>query len=169
MIAGASEALQELRPTALYRAVDAAGNLLYVGISCDPSARFALHSHEKFWWPDVASIAIDWLSSRPAALIAEQRAITNEHPRYNRARPRHDPERIGRRSLRRLVRQQARASRTTSAEIASRLDHMSADDVWAVLYGLRLPGRDRLVTTAVALGLTYEQVTETITLGLERW
>jgi len=37
------------RPTALYRLTDAAGRLLYVGITTDPAARFKKHEGTAPW------------------------------------------------------------------------------------------------------------------------
>jgi predicted GIY-YIG superfamily endonuclease len=69
--------------TALYRFYDAAGRLLYVGVTGDPADRWARHAAEKPWWPDVARHAVQWLPSREAALSAEAAAITVEAPLHN--------------------------------------------------------------------------------------
>ncbi|MEU8834849.1 GIY-YIG nuclease family protein [Streptomyces sp900116325] len=73
------------RRTALYRLTDAAGQLLYVGITGDPDMRFKAHETTSPWWPLVAERAVDWHSTRPAAEDAETTAIKNEAPLYNRA------------------------------------------------------------------------------------
>lgn len=41
---------------ALYRFYDAAGALLYVGITIDPGSRWRSHAHDKPWWQQVAQI-----------------------------------------------------------------------------------------------------------------
>lgn len=69
--------------TALYRFYDAADRLLYVGITSDPADRWARHAAEKPWWPEVARHAVEWLSSRDAALAAEAAAIVAEEPLHN--------------------------------------------------------------------------------------
>jgi hypothetical protein len=73
------------RPTALYRLTDAAGRLLYVGVTTDPEERFRKHESLSPWWPLVAARAVDWQTNRPAALAAEATAIRDEAPLYNRA------------------------------------------------------------------------------------
>lgn len=73
-------------PGALYRFFDAEGILLYVGITNSPSRRFSEHCH-KPWWGEVEDIEVDWFTCRWEAEDAEQCAIWQEHPRYNRANP----------------------------------------------------------------------------------
>lgn len=75
--------------TALYRLYGESGDLLYVGISGNPEARFAQHRADKAWWPDVAVKAVEWYGSRVAAESAEEAAIKARIPRHNRA---HSPE-----------------------------------------------------------------------------
>ncbi|WTW93481.1 GIY-YIG nuclease family protein [Streptomycetaceae bacterium NBC_01309] len=80
------------RRTAVYRLFDAAGVLLYVGISVDPQKRFKNHKHgngrnkPKEWWPDVVTADLEWFDSRPQAETAESFAIVTEHPRHNTAK-----------------------------------------------------------------------------------
>lgn len=69
--------------TALYRFYDAAGQLLYVGITGDAKARWRQHAKEKEWWPQVAHKRIAWFSSRDEAAVAERLAIVAEAPRFN--------------------------------------------------------------------------------------
>lgn len=68
---------------ALYRFYDAAGALLYVGITLNPGTRLRDHSHDKPWWYDVARIELARYDSRTQVLEAERRAIATERPRYN--------------------------------------------------------------------------------------
>jgi hypothetical protein len=70
-------------PTALYRLSDAAGELLYMGISDDPLRRWGEHAGDRQWWPSVANLSLEWFGSRPAALKAEALAIRAEEPKYN--------------------------------------------------------------------------------------
>lgn len=73
--------------TALYRHFDADMNLLYVGISLSPLARLAGHSNRSSWFSKIWGITIERFGSRRAALYAEARAIADERPLHNRARP----------------------------------------------------------------------------------
>lgn len=68
--------------TGLYRLIGADGQLLYVGISCDPETRMKAH-HGRAWWSQVESNRIEWHETRVAALVAERIAIREERPRYN--------------------------------------------------------------------------------------
>lgn len=71
------------KPTALYRAHDAHGNLLYIGITTGIGSRLLDHAH-KTWGPRIASITLQWLDSEAGARQAETAAIRAEHPQYNR-------------------------------------------------------------------------------------
>lgn len=68
---------------ALYRFYDRAGELLYVGITRDPGARWSRHAADKPWWHQVQRIAIEPMPDRAIALAAERDAIKAENPRYN--------------------------------------------------------------------------------------
>lgn len=72
-----------LERTALYRLYDAAGALLYVGITNDPGKRFSEHQRLSPWWSLVARRTISWCPHRSAALAAERGAIQNESPVWN--------------------------------------------------------------------------------------
>lgn len=79
----------ENEPTQLYRQFDAAGVLLYVGISANALHRQSQHAG-KPWARDVVRVEIENHPSRRAAFKAETLAIRAEKPRYNRtgvARP----------------------------------------------------------------------------------
>jgi predicted GIY-YIG superfamily endonuclease/antitoxin (DNA-binding transcriptional repressor) of toxin-antitoxin stability system len=98
--------------TALYRLYDAAGTLLYIGISHQPDVRFEQHAKLKDWWPRVARREVEWFDDRPSAAAAEAAAIRRE-----------DPERNGTYSLRRkrrTVRDEVTAdgTREVSASLA---------------------------------------------------
>lgn len=68
----------------LYRFSDAAGQLLYIGISINAAARAAQHKHDKNWWPDVATMTIETHDvDRQAIEAIERDAIKRERPRYN--------------------------------------------------------------------------------------
>jgi len=71
------------KPHVLYRAFNAQGQLLYVGITMNPGSRFAQHSDEKPWWTDVADIRVEQFASRDEVLTAEREAIKSEQPLHN--------------------------------------------------------------------------------------
>jgi hypothetical protein len=68
---------------ALYRFFDNAGELLYVGITMNPAARWKQHSKDKDWWTEVANITVEPHPGREAVLEAERLAILTEKPLYN--------------------------------------------------------------------------------------
>lgn len=70
-------------PTSLYRFYDAAGTLLYVGISNNPARRWKQHADTKPWWSDVDRKTVEWLASRAEAEAAEAEAIKAEKPLHN--------------------------------------------------------------------------------------
>lgn len=67
---------------ALYRFYDAAGDLLYVGITLNPDERWKKH-RKKPWWHTVASIRLETYLDRESVLAAEREAIITEHPVHN--------------------------------------------------------------------------------------
>jgi predicted GIY-YIG superfamily endonuclease len=71
------------KPHVLYRAFNAQGQLLYVGITMNPGNRFAQHSDEKPWWTDVANIRVEQFASRNEVLTAEREVIKSERPLHN--------------------------------------------------------------------------------------
>ena len=66
----------------VYRFMDAAGRLLYVGCSGNLGQRLASHGG-KPWFPEVATIAVEHYATRTAALWAEAHAIATESPVHN--------------------------------------------------------------------------------------
>ena len=91
MSADAPEAIEITgEPTAVYRFYDAAGALLYVGISRNLVARWAQHEVEKTWWSAVARKTVTMYGSRREAEIAEGHAIRSESPLHNKAMGRRD-------------------------------------------------------------------------------
>lgn len=67
----------------LYRFFDAAGKLLYIGITGNPRLRFAQHRKAKVWWNDIATREIVHYKTRVDLMAAEREAIIRERPRYN--------------------------------------------------------------------------------------
>lgn len=74
----------------LYRAVDWRNGLLYVGVTLSPGRRLREHLDSGVWWGQVAAIYLERYSTRELLLVAEQEAIENEHPRYNRMGSTHE-------------------------------------------------------------------------------
>lgn len=71
------------KPTALYRAYDADGQLLYVGIAIDWGHRWSHHRQRSRFYDQVARLDIEWLPTRAAAIAAEIKAIADEQPLHN--------------------------------------------------------------------------------------
>ena len=69
--------------TALYRHFDAAGVLLYVGISLSAMDRLAQHMRGSDWRDEIANVTVEWFPERSDALTAERIAIADEAPRFN--------------------------------------------------------------------------------------
>lgn len=82
-----SVAFDPIGKTALYRLYDAEGVLLYVGVSDELKTRFKAHPASKPWWPSVHSRRIEWFDNRLDAEVAEQAAIHDEGPLWNRDSP----------------------------------------------------------------------------------
>jgi hypothetical protein len=67
----------------LYRAFDAQGSLLYVGISVSAINRLIAHRTDSEWYGLCARLEITPYLSRHEALTAEVNAIEDERPRFN--------------------------------------------------------------------------------------
>lgn len=70
-------------PTALYRLYDTDDELLYLGVSFNPDARWEQHRNEKHWAHLVVRKAVEWYPTRPAALVAEAEATAVEKPLHD--------------------------------------------------------------------------------------
>ncbi len=70
--------------TTLYRAYDAAHNLLYVGISHRLMQRLCQHKTTGVWHCDCTTIKLEHFKTRSAALKAEAEAIKKENPLHNK-------------------------------------------------------------------------------------
>lgn len=75
--------MSEPRRHALYRMFDAAGTLLYVGLTAHVEARMSQHKVGKEWWPDVANVQLEHFPSREEVARAEREAISSEKPLFN--------------------------------------------------------------------------------------
>lgn len=71
------------RSTAVYMFYDAAGALLYVGITSQGPKRFSQHNRDKEWWPEVTTMRVEHYPSRDLAAAREKALIQSKHPRYN--------------------------------------------------------------------------------------
>ena len=69
---------------ALYRHFDAAGVLLYVGVTRTPNIRLANHLLSSNWRDLITTITIERFLTRVEAVQAETTAIRTERPLYNR-------------------------------------------------------------------------------------
>lgn len=79
------KALGNARPGCelVYRLYDYEMQLLYVGITWHPFARWSAHSYRKQWWSLVAFAVLEEYPDDRTARVAETEAIKNERPRYN--------------------------------------------------------------------------------------
>lgn len=71
----------------VYRAFDADGDLLYVGMTQRPRTRMQQHRRKADWWGDASRIRFSQYPTRNDALQAERSAIHSEKPVYNIRRP----------------------------------------------------------------------------------
>lgn len=69
--------------TALYRCFDVNDDLLYIGISKNPKARWEQHRKTSAWWGRVVTRTVEWFDSREDAARAERTAIRTEGPQHN--------------------------------------------------------------------------------------
>lgn len=67
----------------LYRHFDAAGTLLYVGISLNALNRLVAHIEDSAWYWSIATVTIDNYPTREDAEAAERLAICTERPLFN--------------------------------------------------------------------------------------
>lgn len=67
----------------LYKLYDAEDALLYVGITTDPTKRFAEHSRSKPWWSDVVRFDLNTYASWEETTTKEAEQIASLSPRYN--------------------------------------------------------------------------------------
>lgn len=82
-MSGPRETQEIITMTTLYRAFDAAGRLLYVGIARNWARRWTQHSERSSWFGEVARLQLEQHPNRQAALAAERTAIIEELPAYN--------------------------------------------------------------------------------------
>lgn len=118
----------------LYRHFDAAGQLLYVGISLNHVAR--LSQHKKAPWVDrIARVEIEAHPSRADALKAEAAAIVAEKPAFNK--------------------QHAAASEKKWSTVANKIDHRATEVTIFPMYDVK-EASEALCLSAPALRLKIE-------------
>ena len=73
--------------TWFYKVKDAAGEVIYVGITCHPRLRFQEHRIYARWWREAVSVAWLRFDTRLEALAAERHYLRNlrQRPRFNLA------------------------------------------------------------------------------------
>lgn len=74
---------EETEKTCLYRHFDKDGRLLYVGIARDHQSRLKSHSRYSEWRYSIATVTLEYFSTREDAAKAEIRAIQTERPLHN--------------------------------------------------------------------------------------
>ena len=60
-----------------------AGQILYIGVTCDPSQRLRAHRYSSPWYAEVDRVEYEVHPDRAAAFAAEADAIHNERPLHN--------------------------------------------------------------------------------------
>lgn len=70
-------------PHWLYRFFDTSGDLLYIGVTHNPTQRLTTWRHTRGWFADVTSATWQLYADRGTALTAEMHAIRAERPRHN--------------------------------------------------------------------------------------
>ncbi len=69
--------------TTVYRAYDAEGRLLYVGISDTFYARMGQHQASSPWWKHAVRLETEQFATRSKAMVEEARLIRTLAPAYN--------------------------------------------------------------------------------------
>jgi hypothetical protein len=67
----------------LYRFWNEAGELLYVGLSGKPGARWSAHRRTQSWWREVCRVTVEHFDNHYDLAGAEVAAIKSEKPKYN--------------------------------------------------------------------------------------
>lgn len=71
------------RATWLYKVFNYAGNLLYVGITFNPTQRMKEHRRLSIWWEDKDKMIWQRFETRQEAERAEDWSIKNDYPVFN--------------------------------------------------------------------------------------
>lgn len=70
--------------SAVYQHLNANGEILYIGVSINPMARFGRHRSCSPWAHQVASVSIEWFDSQAEAYAEERRLVAIHQPPMNR-------------------------------------------------------------------------------------
>ena len=70
-------------PRFLYRLWADNRDLLYIGATYHPRARFREHSKKSYWWPLVCYHVIEEVGEWAVSMSVERRAILDENPVFN--------------------------------------------------------------------------------------
>lgn len=76
-------ALRVSERTAVYKAYDEAGTLIYVGIARNWGHRWSQHSQRSEFFGLVAALKIEWFPSREMACARERQLIVEQQPTFN--------------------------------------------------------------------------------------
>ncbi|MEV5314282.1 GIY-YIG nuclease family protein [Streptomyces sp. NPDC052610] len=133
--------------TALYRFRDAAGSLLYLGISSDPDRRETQHARDaaETWYPLVSDRTVTWFDSREEAEAAEKAAIAAERPRFNVKGSTHfGPEAFAAHHNRQRKATAAVPVRRPEAAARALMKAMTPGELACLVHALREAGADQL-------------------------
>ncbi len=83
-----------LLPHAVYQLFGADDELLYIGMTKNPKARFATHKYSKDWWPLVVRHEIEWYPTYREARVVETRLLRQHRPPRNPVIPEVDGSHI---------------------------------------------------------------------------
>lgn len=132
------------------------GEIVYVGVSKNPKARWAAHRSRRIFPADATFRVANWLETEWAALLAERRRIRSKAPRMNKAfNPVLDAERALERGSRRneIARAKWEADR---AKFAARFG--GREEVLAMLRADALAALERLRQVADEQGVVTNAV-----------
>ncbi|WP_103173740.1 GIY-YIG nuclease family protein [Paracoccus sp. SY] len=73
-------------PVAVYRHINANGETIYIGCTCNPMPRLFVHKAKSPWINQVVNITLQWFDDREEALREEARLIALERPANNKIR-----------------------------------------------------------------------------------
>lgn len=72
------------RGNVLYRMFNVENQLLYVGVTANPTVRLYAHEANQTWWHEVVLVTLEHFETAAQAALAEGAAIIEENPKYNR-------------------------------------------------------------------------------------
>lgn len=147
-------------PFCLYRLFDADGDLLYVGATKKLQARMAAHRRSQTWWEDVdeAATRVEWHASPQDAAAAEQAAIREERPAWNRSGRNSPAIRYSPRSHsvrdKPIPAESAKALKEWAEKVASSIQNRNAAIIHALENGATVP--EIVELTGLSRGRIYQ-------------